>query len=218
VAKVLTSAAVVKYKGANKRREIADGGCSGLYLIVQPKSGFKSWALRYRRPSGKSAKLTLGPVDLSGTESVTAPRLGTPLSLKAARQLAAEQLRTLAHGIDVGVKHLGEKRREREQASHAAVNSFASLARIFIDEHCRKHNRRWKESAVMLGFDYFDEPGREPIMRKDGLALRWRDRPLRDVTEDEIHDLITECRRDGIPGAKGGQAPATAAAGPWRRA
>jgi integrase len=170
-----------------------------LYLIIQT-SGHKSWALRYRRPSGKPAKLTLGGVDLSGSEPTSDPRLGTPLSLVAARQLAAEQLRSLARGVDVGAVHIGEKRREREQASNAAVNSFAAMARLFVDQHCRKHNRRWRESAMMLGFDYFDEPGREPIMRKNGLALRWRDRPLRDITEDELHDLVVECARDGVPG------------------
>jgi integrase len=175
-------------------------------LIIQ-SSGHKSWALRYRRPSGKPAKLTLGGVDLSGRESNTDPRLGAPLSLIGARALAAEQLRSLARGVDVGAVHIGEKRREREQASNAAVNSFAAMAHLFVDQHCRKHNRRWRESATMLGFDYFDEPNREPVMRKGSLALRWRDRPLRDITEDEIHDLITECRRDGIPGRKGRQGP-----------
>jgi integrase len=205
MAKVLTTAAVLKYKPANKRREIPDGGSPGLYLIVQPR-GAKSWALRYRRPSGKSAKLTLGSLDLSATESDYAPKLGTPLSLVAARQLAAEQLRALARGIDVGVKHIGDKRRERESAANAAVNSFASMAKMFIDNHCRRHNRRWKESAVMLGFDYFDEP-REPVMRRQGLAMRWKDRELRSITEDELHDLITECARDGVPGRSGRQGP-----------
>jgi integrase len=199
MAKVLTAAAVIKYKPGAKRREIADGGSPGLYLIVQP-SGHKSWALRYRRPSNRTAKLTLGSVDLSGHESHADPRLGTPLSLMAARALAAEQLRSLARGVDVGAVHIGEKRREREQASNAAVNSFAAMARLFIDRHCRKHNRRWRESAMMLGFDYFDEPNREPVMRKGSLALRWRDRPLRDITEDELHDLVVECARDGVPG------------------
>jgi integrase len=199
MAKVLTVAAVAKYRPARKRREIADGGSPGLYLIVQP-SGHKSWALRYRRPSGKPAKLTLGGVDLSGSEPTSDPRLGTPLSLVAARALAAEQLRSLARGVDVGAVHIGDKRREREAVANAAVNSFAAMARLFVDQHCRKRNRRWRESATTLGFQYFDEPNREPIMRKNGLALRWLDRPLRDITEDELHDLVVECARDGVPG------------------
>jgi hypothetical protein len=40
MAKLLTTAAVAKYRPGPKRREIADGGSPGLYLIVQP-SGVK---------------------------------------------------------------------------------------------------------------------------------------------------------------------------------
>jgi Arm DNA-binding domain len=45
--KILTDAAVRKYRGGKTRREIRDCGAQGLFLIVQP-SGAKSWALRYR--------------------------------------------------------------------------------------------------------------------------------------------------------------------------
>ena len=78
--KILTDAAVRKYRGGKTRREIRDGGAQGLFLIVQP-SGAKSWALRYRRPNGRPAKLTLGPVDFSGKEPGGEPVVGTPLSL-----------------------------------------------------------------------------------------------------------------------------------------
>jgi integrase len=40
------------------RREIADGGCVGLYLLLQP-SGHRSWAVRYRF-NGRPMKLTIG--------------------------------------------------------------------------------------------------------------------------------------------------------------
>ena len=75
MAKFLTDAAVRKYRGGRRRREIRDGGAQGLYLVVQP-SGAKSWALRYRRPDGKAAKLTLGAVDFSGREPKEGPVLG----------------------------------------------------------------------------------------------------------------------------------------------
>jgi hypothetical protein len=65
MAKQLTAPAVRRLRPAKQRREIPDGGCAGLYLIIQP-SGAKSWALRFRRPGGATAKLTLGGVDLSG--------------------------------------------------------------------------------------------------------------------------------------------------------
>jgi hypothetical protein len=179
-------------------REIADGGLPGLYLLIQP-SGVKSWALRYRRANGKNAKLTLGGLDLSGREPDGEPKLGDPLSLVAARVLASDQLRQLKRGIDVAAIHVGRKRRERELAGNAAANTYTALARLFIDDHCRKHNRRWRESAIKLGFDYPDADG-EPITRKGSLAVRWHDRELRSITEDELHDVLTECQRDGIPG------------------
>ena len=62
---VLTVAAVRSIGATPKRREIPDARAPGLYLVIQPKpSGAKSWALRFRRPDGRPAKLTLGPVDL----------------------------------------------------------------------------------------------------------------------------------------------------------
>ena len=59
---ILTAASVKKYHASAKRREIPDARASGLYLLIQAKpSGAKSWALRFRRPDGRPAKLTLGP-------------------------------------------------------------------------------------------------------------------------------------------------------------
>jgi hypothetical protein len=48
--------------------EVRDHGAPGLGVNVGV-SGTMSWILRYRRPGGKSAKLTLGPVDLDGARS-----------------------------------------------------------------------------------------------------------------------------------------------------
>ena len=39
MAKSLTAAAVLRLRPGSERREIRDGGCPGLYLIIQP-SGF----------------------------------------------------------------------------------------------------------------------------------------------------------------------------------
>jgi hypothetical protein len=89
MAKQLTAAAVQRLHPSKVRREIRDGGCAGLYLIIQ-STGHKSWALRFRRPSGKPAKLTLGPADLTGREGEGEPVLGAPLTLALARRLAIE--------------------------------------------------------------------------------------------------------------------------------
>src|SRR4051812_36227341 len=65
----LTDKKLRSFKAADKRQEIADGGCSGLYFVVQASpSAATSWALRYRSPlerdrngRPKPTKLTLGP-------------------------------------------------------------------------------------------------------------------------------------------------------------
>ena len=55
----LTVPSVQKYTANAKRREIPDTKATGLYLVIQPKpSGAKSWALRFRRPDGRPAKMS----------------------------------------------------------------------------------------------------------------------------------------------------------------
>jgi integrase len=196
--KILTDAAVRKYRGGKTRREIRDGGAQGLFLIVQP-SGAKSWALRYRRPDGRPSKLTLGPVDFSGKEPGGEPVFGTPLSLASARALAAEQHRQRKRGIDVAARHLSEKRQKAQASQLAAANTFATLARVHIDEHARPHTRRWRDTARLLGFAYPNDGG-EPIMIKRGLADRWRNRGVASVDGGDLYGVIDETRRIGVPG------------------
>jgi integrase len=192
----LTVAAIQKYRPTATRREIPDGG--GLYLTIQPRpSGAKGWALRYRRPDGRPAKLVLGSVDLSGHEPEGRPQIGTPLSLRAARALASEALRERARGIDVAAVHLADKARQRATVTNGG-NNFAVLVRTFIDEYCKVNNRRWQESASLFGLDY-GENG-EATMRKGGLCDRWRHRDLRDITGDELHDVVVEAQRTAVPG------------------
>src|SRR5260370_4238662 len=84
--KALTAKAVENAKPfTDGRREIPDGGCRGLYLIVQP-TGRKSWAVRYRF-EGQTRKLTLDHVT----------------SLAAARKAATDALHELAQGRDPAV-------------------------------------------------------------------------------------------------------------------
>src|SRR5262245_2190112 len=84
MAKGLTAVAVEKTKPGTARREIPDGLLRGLYLVVQP-TGAKSWAVRYRH-HGSPRKVTLGPYPA--------------LDLKAARELGAKALRSVAEGAD----------------------------------------------------------------------------------------------------------------------
>jgi hypothetical protein len=56
----------------------------------------------------------LGSVDFSGKEPDGNPVLGTPLTLSAARALAAEQHRQRKRGVDVAARHVAEKRRAKQ--------------------------------------------------------------------------------------------------------
>jgi hypothetical protein len=134
MAKPLTAVAVANARPPKdgSRREIPDGGCTGLYLIVQP-SGHKSWAIRYRYKGKASRKLTLGDALIGDkvAEPVKAPSIGTPLSLVAARALATEKLRQAAakDGTDPAV----ERRRQRNAERAADANTLQSVRDTYVD-------------------------------------------------------------------------------------
>lgn len=80
----LTAATVDRIKPTDRRQEIPDTLCPGLYLTVQP-TGKRGWQVRYRH-SGVHRRMTLG---------------GYPvLSLADARQRAREALASAAEGRD----------------------------------------------------------------------------------------------------------------------
>ena len=88
-----------------------------------------------RRPNGKSAKLTLGPVDFSDNETSDEPVYGAPHTLGQARQHAAEIDRKRQRGIDVVAEYKAEKLRKQTAAAARAANSFAASLREFFVEH-----------------------------------------------------------------------------------
>jgi integrase len=192
--KTLTTAAVKNHLRAEARREVPDGGCPGLHLVIQP-SGRKSWALRFRRPNGKPAKLTLGPVDLCSAETHDEPVIGAPLTLAAARRLAADLHRQRAMGRDVVADYDAARRHQQAEREARAANTFAAAARRFIEQHAKAKTRTWVLSARLLGFRANDL---EPIPGR--LADRWRDRPVAEITPRDIHSLVDEARTRGIPG------------------
>jgi integrase len=194
----LTSAAVERYRPTRKRREIRDNGAQGLYLIIQP-SGAKSWALRFRRPDGAPAKLTLGPVDSTGKEMPGDPVQGAPLTLAGARELATKVHRQRKIGRDVVGDHAAAKHRRRIEIEEGAANTFAVLAPRFITEHAQKKTRRWHETARLLGVRY-EKGGGEPEQIRGGLVERWAIRPVREIDGADIHAVIDETRRLGAPG------------------
>ena len=119
MARALTTRAVEKTKPGLKRREIPDRHMPGLYLVVQPQpSGAKGWAVRYRH-AGVPRKHTLGAYPA--------------IDLKAARDLASKALRAVAEGRDPG--------REKIQERAAKPDTVETVARQFIERHCKRSNR-----------------------------------------------------------------------------
>jgi integrase len=195
---MLTAATVRQTRPGAERQEIADAATPGLRLVVHP-SGARSWVMRFRRPDTKSAtaKLTLGTADVTGQEVEGEPKIGGHLTLAAARRLAAEVNRQRALGRDPAADHIAERRKARIVAAERATNTFGLAARTFVVDYARPKTRRWRETAVLLGLRATD--GELGII-DGGLAERWSDRPVRDITAHDVFDLLEECRTRGVPG------------------
>jgi integrase len=207
----LTTAALAKYKPNTHRREIADTG-SGLRLIIQPKPlGTKSWAMRFRRPDGRQAKLTLGPLDLSGTETNDTPQIGMPLTLQMARELAARVNRDRIRGVDVIAAFKADRDRSRSKSQDAAANTFGNLVVEFFSAGGYRtkrgtRQRRWRGEAAVLGLRWprrvSDPSAVAPTVIKGSVADIWADKPVATIDAHDVHTIVTEARKHGIPGLR----------------
>jgi integrase len=127
VAKPLTPVTIATLKASATRYEVTDGGCAGLRVVVFP-SRRKSFIVRYRF-RGLQRKLTLGPVLLTHNgegEPTESPTLDTPLSLAAARELAAKALRQAKAGQDP----CATKQRQEQRA--AECNTLENIAQEYL--------------------------------------------------------------------------------------
>ena len=198
---VLTDAAVKRLKpDPKKRREIPDAGAPGLHLIIQPDSGKKSWAMRFRRPDGKPAKLTLGFVDVTGRKSVENPEIGCPLTLAEARLIAVRINHQRASGADVIAERKAAKRRRRLQSEEDQDNAYPILLRRYVEEHAKPKTRRWRTTSRLLGLAYPKDGEGEPEAIRGGLAERWVDRPVRSIQAHDVYSIVDETVRVGAPG------------------
>src|SRR4029079_2340604 len=97
---------------------------------------------------------------------------GPPVSLQAARELAARVHRDRALGRDVVADHRARRHRQRTEIEERAANTFAAAARAYVNEYARPETRNWLETARLLGLRYPKEDG-EADEAKGGLAQRW---------------------------------------------
>lgn len=161
---------VEKFQPAAARVEHADDLLAGLYLVVQP-SGVKSWAVRYRNAAGAQRKLTLG---------------GYPaISLSEAREEAKVKLRAVQEGADPAT----EKKAERAEAP---ARTFEALALRFIKRHA-KQNRRWTESARILGYGPDEKP--LPAGRVNYCA-DWQGRAIDSIRRRDVVNVLDTIEDD----------------------
>ena len=162
MARALTTRAVETTKPGQERREIPDRHMPGLYLVVQP-SGAKGWAVRYRH-AGTPRKHTLGAYPA--------------IDLKAARDLASKALRAVAEGRDPG--------REKIQERAAKPDTVETVARQFIERHCKRSNRPRTARETQRLLDLHVLP-------------HWRTRLTREITRRDVLDLLDRIVDVGKP-------------------
>ncbi|MDQ7775557.1 MAG: integrase family protein [Paracoccus aminovorans] len=125
----LTAATVEKMQPTDRRQEIPDSLCTGLYLVVQP-TGKKGWQVRYRH-GGTHRRMTLGGYPI--------------LSLADARARARDVLAGATEGRDPAA--------EVKAAKAPKVRNDDDTVDAVIDLFLKRHasrNRRVDDVAAMF--------------------------------------------------------------------
>lgn len=139
----LTAAAVDKMQPTDKRQEIPDALCTGLYLVVQP-TGKKGWQVRYRH-GGTHRRMTLGAYPV--------------LSLADARQRARDALAAASEGRDPA----GEvKEAKAPKLPEDDRDTVASVIDLFMRRHASR-NRRGDDVRAMFRREIMDKWGQRQI-------------------------------------------------------
>jgi integrase len=158
--KALTVRAIMALKAADqgKRYEIMDSIVPGMAVRVTDK-GERSFVLIARYPRSRNpTRRSLG-------------RCGV-LTLEAARDKARTWLGLVKAGIDPHV----EEERKRAAAAAAAGNTFATVAKDFIDRGLKGQRR-----ANVVGRRIRNE-----------LITRWGERPITEISQADVRSLIEQ--------------------------
>jgi integrase len=205
VAKVLTTLSITgkDARPGKARREIADGGCRGLYLVVFP-NGNRSWVFRYRF-LGKPKKLTIGPVYLGGDE-IEQPTLGQPNTLAGARRLAVEAGLLLAKGTDPAAAKfaaVAAAKLAAEDAEAANGLTVTVLAKRFIRDHAMQRTREssWRQTARLIGLKTDPDDAAKLVRTKSGgeVLSQWGDRPAHSIVRADVNELLRAIVTRGAP-------------------
>jgi integrase len=178
----LTIESVERIQPTAKRREIPDGACPCLYLVVQP-SGAKSWAVRYRH-AGKMSKLTLGRyprIPLAEPASARKARLAVDPNSDPpdARSLARAALQAVATGRNPAVER---------KAARGTAKADAHLVRSVWAEYVERHLCRKAKASSAARF--------KAIFEKHILP-KWRDRPVAEIRKADVLAVTDEAQKRG---------------------
>ena len=138
----LTAATVDKMQPTDRRQEIPDSLCTGLYLVVQP-TGKKGWQVRYRH-GGTHRRMTLGAYPM--------------LSLAEARARARDALAAASEGRDPSA----EVKAAKAPKAIDARDQVREVVALFIKRHA-SHNRRSDDVAAMFRREIMDKWGDREI-------------------------------------------------------
>ena len=154
----LTEAKIRNLKPSAVRQEIADRFLPGFYCIVQP-SGAISFAVRLRRPGGRTAKMTLGSYPV--------------LTLAKARELGRGALIAAKGGDDPIEKRESKRAAEEAAAEKATQNTLRAVAERYLDREGPKIRTARKRSAIFQRLVYPELGNRQisEIRRGEIVAL-----------------------------------------------
>lgn len=139
----LTAATVDKMQPTDKRQEIPDALCTGLYFVVQP-TGKKSWQVRYRH-GGTHRRMTLGAYPV--------------LSLSEARQRARDALAAASEGRDPAGEVKEAKSAKKPDTDRDKLSNVIDL---FMKRHASR-NRRGDDVLAMFRREIMDKWGDRDI-------------------------------------------------------
>ena len=182
---------ILKLKAKGKYQEFPYK-VPGLKVSVSAK-GLVGFVSRFRRPGGTQGILRLGPLDRTNRKPVETPVIGQSLTPEEAITLASVINTQRKNGVDVVAKrHVTKQFSGREKTFPTQVLDFA--------EYDRQHHRCWRETAAALGYRFPRRGDGEPTLIQKGLCDRWHDRPIAEITDDDLADVVKQAQDIGLPG------------------
>lgn len=179
----LTTQVVAALKAGPKRREIPDDSRPGLYVVVQPKTGAKSFAVRYRFGT-EWRKVTLGKFGDGGLI------LGETRKDRKARLLrdpdsvspcARERARLILDRVAIGEDPSTERR-----GNVGAADLVSNVWSDYADRHLAKKRPATAAAA-------------QRVYRKSLSA--WVDRRIGDIGKRDVLDVLDAITAAGHPAA-----------------